>query len=150
MNNLEERVQKLNDLITKNYDAEAGYKKAAEMVEDTQLKTFFNNQAKNRYDFGHALKDEIKMVGGEVDKGTSFKGDAHRAWMSVKDTFSSNDSKAILEEVIRGEETAVNEYQEILKEATLAPTTQQLLQDQVASVQTALADARSLDAWEAK
>lgn len=150
MNNLEERVKKLNELITKNYDAEAGYKKAAEIVDDNQLKQFFTNQAQARYDFGHSLKDEIKMVGGEVKKGTSFTGDAHRAWMSIKDTFSANDSKAMLEEVIRGEEAAVEEYQEILQKQTLAPTTQDLLQKQVTSVQSALADARSLDAWEAK
>ncbi len=150
MNNLEERVQKLNELIEKNYDAEAGYKKAAELVENNQLKQFFTNQAKARYDFGHALKDEIKMVGGEVKKGTSFTGDAHRTWMSIKDTFSANDSKAMLEEVIRGEEASVEEYQEILQKQTLAPTTQELLQKQVTSVQSALADARSLDAWETK
>jgi len=151
MNNLEKNIKRLNELITKNYDAEEGYKKAADLVaSDTQLQQFFKDQAQNRYDFGHALKTEIKSVGGEVDKGTSVTGDLHRAWMTIKDTFSSNDSKAMLEEVVRGEEAAVEEYRDILDEATLAPTTQSLLQKQVASVQTALSNARSLDAWEAK
>jgi len=151
MNNLEKNIKRLNELITKNYDAEEGYKKAADLVDgDAQLKQFFKDQAQNRYDFGHALKTEIKSVGGEVDKGTSVTGDLHRAWMTIKDTFSSNDSKAMLEEVVRGEEAAVEEYRDILDEATLAPTTQSLLQKQVASVQTALSNARSLDAWEAK
>jgi len=151
MNNLEKNIKRLNELITKNYDAEEGYKKAADLVAgDTQLQQFFKDQAQNRYDFGHALKTEIKSVGGEVDKGTSVTGDLHRAWMTIKDTFSSNDSKAMLEEVVRGEEAAVEEYRDILDEATLAPTTQSLLQKQVASVQTALSNARSLDAWEAK
>ena len=70
--------------------------------------------------------------------------------MSIKDTFSGNDSKAMLEEVIRGEEAAVEEYREILKETTLPPTTQSIISDQVNSIQGALADARSLDAWEEK
>lgn len=150
MNKLEERVQKLNELITKNYDAEEGYKKAADLVEDAQLKSFFRDQAKNRYDFGHSLKDEIKMVGGEVKKGTSVTGDLHRTWMSIKDAFSGNDEKAMLEEVIRGEKASVEEYRDILKDTELAPTTKELLTKQVDSVQGALAKARTLDAWEDK
>ncbi|MGJ8665666.1 MAG: ferritin-like domain-containing protein [Patiriisocius sp.] len=150
MDNVKKLTNQLNELLTKNYDAEAGYKKAADLVEGSQLKTYFQSQAKNRYDFGHALKSEIKGIGGEVDKGTSLKGDAHRTWMSIKDTFSATDNKAMLEEVVRGEEAAVEEYQEILKEATLAPTTQKLIKNQVTSIQEALANARSLDAWAEK
>jgi len=147
MNNLEKLNDRLNDLITKNYDAEKGYEKAAELVEDTQLRAFFKNQAKSRYDFGHSLKSEIKSTGGDVDKGTSLKGDVHRAWMSVKDTFTGTDGKAMLEEVIRGEETAVEEYKEVLQDTTLAPTTQKMINSQVESIQSALAKARTLDAW---
>ena len=148
MNNLEELNNKLNNLITKNYDAEKGYKKAADLVKDPQLEEFFKSQAQNRYDFGHALKAEIKSTGGDVDKGTSVTGDLHRAWMSVKDTFSANDRKAMLEEVVRGEEAAVEEYREILNEATLPPTTQSIIKNQIDSIQGALANARSLEAWE--
>ena len=150
MNNLEKLNSKLNDLVTKNYDAEKGYKQAADLAESTQLKAFFKNQAQNRYDFGHALKAEIKSTGGDVDKGTSFTGDAHRAWMSIKDAFSANDDKAMLQEVVRGEEEAVEEYQEVMRETQLAPTTQDLLKKQVHSVQSALSKARTLEAWEEK
>jgi uncharacterized protein (TIGR02284 family) len=120
-------IDRLNDLITKNYDAEKGYEKTAALVEDSQLSTFFKHQAKSRYDFGHVLKAEIKSTGGDIDKGTGIKGDLHRAWMSVKDTFTGTDGKATLEGVINGEETAVAEYKEVLQEATLAPTTQKVM-----------------------
>merc|ERR1711974_557282 len=102
----EKMSNKLNELLTKNYDAEAGYKKAAEIVENPQLKQFFETQAQHRYDFGYELKTEIRNVGGTPDKGTSFTGDAHRTWMSMKDTFTSSDEENILEEVKRGEKTA--------------------------------------------
>ena len=59
MKNSEKMTYKLNELLTKNYDAEAGYKKAAEMVSQPQLKQFFETQAQHRYDFGHELKTEI-------------------------------------------------------------------------------------------
>ena len=52
----EKMSNKLNELLEKNYDAEKGYKKAAENVENTKLKQFFNEQAQKRYDFGHEIK----------------------------------------------------------------------------------------------
>ena len=47
----EEMSNKLNELLEKNYDAEKGYKKAAEIVDSPKLKSFFEEQAQNRYDF---------------------------------------------------------------------------------------------------
>ena len=93
----------LNELLTKNYDAEAGYKLAEENVKDNTLKEYFGRKAKERYDFGHQIKNEIKVYGESPDKGTSVAGDAHRLWMNVKSTISKNSEEAILEETIRGE-----------------------------------------------
>ena len=70
----EQVSNKLNELLKKNYDAEAGYKQAAENVKNSQLKSYFENRAKDRYDFGHQLKNEIKSFGQEPDKGTSISG----------------------------------------------------------------------------
>lgn len=63
--------EKLNDLLENTYDAERGFKKAADNVEDKHLKRFFAGKAQERYDFGHALKSEIKQFGQKVDKGDS-------------------------------------------------------------------------------
>ncbi len=69
----EDVAKKLNSLLEKNYDSEKGYQMAAENVKNPQLKEFFNQRAKERYDFGHELKSEIKSFGQEPDKGTSLK-----------------------------------------------------------------------------
>lgn len=127
MSYTKEVSQKLNDLLTKNYDAEAGYKLAKEQVDSTRLQNFFDTQAQERYNFGHELKEEIRSYGEEVDKGTSLKGDAHRAWMNLKSTFTSDNEEAILEEAIRGEKTAVEEYNSVISETTLPPSTKNIL-----------------------
>ncbi len=142
----ERMSNKLNELLTKNYDAEAGYKKAAEIVENPQLKQFFETQAQARYDFGHELKTEIRNTGGTPEKGTSFKGDAHRTWMSIKDTFTSNDEENILEEVTRGEKAAVNEYQEVILDTTLPPTTKGILTKQVSNIESTLQNVKNFEA----
>ncbi|WP_127846508.1 ferritin-like domain-containing protein [Psychroflexus aestuariivivens] len=129
---------KLNELLEKNYDAEAGYIAAKENVKNSNLKNFFKERATDRYDFGHELKDEIKSYGEEPDKGTSWKGEAHRAWMNLKSTFSSNSDDAILQEAIRGEKAALEDYNKIIQNADLTPSTKKVLEKQRDSVQSAL------------
>lgn len=141
----EKMSNKLNDLLTKNYDAEAGYKLAHDNVEDSALKEYFNRRAKERYDFGHQLKNEIASYGEMPDKGTSLKGDLHRAWMNVKSTVSGNDEEAILEETIRGEKAAIEEYKDVLNEPNLPPTTENILKTHLDTIKSALKEVRSFE-----
>ncbi|MAP53801.1 PA2169 family four-helix-bundle protein [Altibacter sp.] len=141
----EKMSNKLNELLEKNYDAEKGYKKAAEIVDNAKLKQFFESQAQNRYDFGHELKSEIRNYGETPEKGTSTAADMHRTWMDIKSTFTSNDEEAILNEVQRGEKKAVEEYDEVINDITLPPTTQTLLTKQRESIKSALQSAKNFE-----
>ena len=141
----EEVGEKLNDLLEKTYDAEKGFKKAAENTDNPGLKSYFDGKAQQRYDFGHALKSEIKSFGQEVDKGDSLTGKAHRAWMDVKALFSSDDDEAMLEEAIRGEKAAVEEYEDVLKEISLPSSTSTLLKSQKQAIESGLSTIKSLE-----
>lgn len=147
MNNQEKMINHLNDLLTKNYDAEAGYKLAADNVDNTDLRSFLEARAQSRYDFGHALKEEITKLGDTPDKGTSMKGDLHRAWMNLKDAFSSGDS-ATYSECVRGEEAFVEEYEECLNDReNLPPTVVDLVESQLAEAQKALLEVKALEGF---
>ena len=126
----QELNDKLNLLIARNYDAEKGFKEAMEDVNDEMLKQYFNINASQRYDFGHELKEEIKKENGEIEKGSTLLGDAHRAWMDVKSMIAGNDTEAILEECKRGEEKAINDYEEVLSETELTPSARKVVQQQ--------------------
>lgn len=134
----EEVGEKLNDLLEKTYDAEKGFKKAAKNVENAGLKSYFQGKAQERYDFGHALKAEIKEFGQMVDKGDSFASKAHRSWMDLKSLFSSDDEEAMLEEAITGEKKAVEEYEDILKDTNLPASTLTLLRQQKTAIESGL------------
>ncbi|MCF4100245.1 PA2169 family four-helix-bundle protein [Gillisia sp. M10.2A] len=134
----EDVAGKLNELLEKNYDAEKGYKFAAEQVKDVKLKLFFEERAKERYDFGHELKTEIRSFGEAPEKGSSLKGDIHRSWMNLKTTFSSDKEESVLEEAIRGEKAAVEEYNDILKNANIPASTGNILIKQRDSIKAAL------------
>ncbi len=141
----EEVADKLNNLLEKNYDTEKGYKYAAENVENPELKSFFNERAQERYDFGHELKSEIRNFGESPEKGSSFTGDVMRSWMNLKTHISSNKEEAILEETVRGEKAAVDEYNEVMKEVDMPPSTQNVLLKQRNAITAALNKVKSLE-----
>lgn len=144
MNNQEKLINHLNGLLTRNYDAEAGYKQAADKVDNKNLKGYLESKAKNRYDFGHALKEEIKKLGGEPQKGTSIVADFHRVWLGLKDALTSGD-KAIYEEAVRGEESFVKEYEELLKDREhLPPSVVEVVQEQHNLAKSSLNELKAL------
>ncbi|MGI9527403.1 MAG: ferritin-like domain-containing protein [Weeksellaceae bacterium] len=144
MDNQEKLIKHLNDLLTKNYDAEAGYKLAAEKVENKNLRGYLESKAQNRYDFGHELKEEIKKLGGTPNKGTSIQGNLHRAWLGLKDALTKGD-KAIYEEAVRGEQTFVDEYEEVLKDREHLPqSVVELVQEQHNMAKSSLNEIKAL------
>ncbi|MEO9571220.1 MAG: PA2169 family four-helix-bundle protein [Polaribacter sp.] len=129
---------KLNELLEKNYDAEKGYLNSAENVDSTTLKIFFKRRASERSQFAKDLRTEILSYGQIPEDNGSFKGTMHRNWMSLKSLFSSNNEEAILEEAIRGEKASFDEYEEILKEDSFAPSTRKMLEQQKQKIQAAI------------
>ncbi|MDO6519589.1 conserved hypothetical protein [Zobellia uliginosa] len=139
MSTYSEEVQtKLNNILEKTYDAEKGFKKAAEHAKSTDLKTFFKRKADERYSFGHDLKTEIVRYGQDFEKGGSTTGAMHRSWMDVKAWFSADNDEAMLEEAITGEKAAIDEYREVLKEVSLPSSTTTLLTQQMNKISTDL------------
>ncbi len=118
---------KLNDLLEKTHDAEKGFNKAAKNTNHTYLKNYFQRKAQERNRFGQELKEEINSFAEDIDGGGSFAGVAHRAWMDIKALFSMDNDESMLEEAIRGEEAALEEYNDILNETSLPFSTQGIL-----------------------
>lgn len=145
MSHSNEISKKLNELLEKNYDAEKGFKNAAEDVKNERLKRFFKEKAQQRYDFGHELKSEIRNFGETPDKGTSFKGDAHRMWMDLKTALSSDNEEAVLEEAIRGEKAAVEDYNKVIGKSELPPSTANLLLKQRNAIERTLNEVKDLE-----
>lgn len=141
----EEVGKKLNDLLEKTYDAEKGFKKASENVEHSGLKMYFENKAQERYNFGHELKSELKAFNQDIDKGGSFTGAVHRTWMDVKSLFSADNEESMLEEAIRGEKAAIDEYQDVLNETSLPSSTKSLLTTQKTTIENGLTNIQTLE-----
>ncbi len=103
----EKTESKLNDLIEKAYDAEKGFKKVAEHVDNPQLKSFFNEKARRRSGYVNELSNSLRKTGMKVtDKDGSFSGSMHRTWIDTKAFFSMDNDESMLEEVKKWRKTS--------------------------------------------
>lgn len=126
-------VEVLNDLIRINRDRIAGYEKAVENVEegDAVLRTLFYQLSDESQKLKEELADEVRSYGGEPADDTTMSGKIYRAWMEVKDTFSSDDAKSALEACEYGEDAAQKAYAEALEESKDFPDkVRRIIQDQ--------------------
>lgn len=135
----------LNDLLEKNYDAERGYRSAAENVKNARLSDFLLQNADIRQGFAVDLAEEILELGGKPVSDSSTLSDLHRAWISFKSALSANEEEAILNECIRGEEAALNDYNQALKSERLDDSTTVLLEDHRGQIVLAISELENLE-----
>lgn len=116
---IKEIEDSLNDIIQKNEDAIKGYVKAAENAEDLGLKSYFETKASERRIFLTELKAAAPALKTRDELDGSAAGALHRTWMDVKAFFSGDNDEAMLEEAIRGDKAAIDEYNEVLADTHL-------------------------------
>lgn len=134
--------KKLNELLTKNYDAEKGYINAINEVDSVTVKDFFKRMAEQRSKFARELRTEILTYGHIPEDTGSVAGILHRNWMSLKSTFTSNNEEAILKETLRGEKASLEEYNELLADTTFPPKLKELLRKQRNAIESAINSVR--------
>jgi len=104
----------LNELIETSKDGEEGFRKAAQDARDPELKSLFSACAKRCANGARELQQVVRANGGDPERSGSVAGALHRGWMSVKESMTSRDDKAILEECERGEDYAKGQYKKAL------------------------------------
>src|SRR3954454_20416538 len=123
----------LQNLIETCRDGETGYLHAAGLADDSQLKSYFQQQSLERARFRVELTDAITRLGG-VDPDTSGSSAAllHRAWFELKGDFGGGDH-TLLESVEHGEDSAKHAYESALEKA-LPSGIDELVRNQYARV----------------
>lgn len=141
----EEIVDQLEEILEKNRDAEKGYAKAAENAKSRSLKSYFEKKSSERKKFNQELKSKMIASYDEIDDEGSFTGTIHRAWMDVKALFSGDNDEAMLEEAIKGDKAAVEEYDDILEEGNLPVDISQCISKQKMQIRNDLNKIRTLE-----
>ena len=127
----------LNDLIETCKDGQHGFATAAKDAKDAELERVFSQYAAQRGNYIRELQQRVRALGGDPDKHGSVSGTLHRGWINIKAAVSSNEPHAVLAECERGEDSAVANYRNALKESELELESINLVQRQAAGVQEA-------------
>jgi uncharacterized protein (TIGR02284 family) len=131
----EKNIEVLNDLIKINNDRIAGYEKAAENIDQSEvmLKTLFYQLAEESVEFKRELSERVSGMGATPANDTTAPGKVYRLWMDIKSTFSGKDKKSTLEACEFGEDAAQRAYKMALEDRDELPfSIVQLIEDQKA------------------
>lgn len=132
-----EAISTINSLIETLKDGEKGFKEASEAVKDPQLKSLFEQYSQQRHRFASELQAQAQNLGeSKPEKSSSAAGAMHRAWINLKSAVTSGDDKAILSECERGEDSAVQEYQEAVQDG-LTGTAREIVSRQYTEIKSA-------------
>ena len=110
----DEIISTLNGLIETCKDGEKGFREAAEGVDDSRLRSLFEQYSQQRGEFARELQFEVTSLGGSPEKSGSISGAMHRGWINMKSAVTGKDRKGIIAEAERGEDSAVKTYREAL------------------------------------
>lgn len=112
-------IDTLNDLIETCKDGEYGFRSCAEHAHSTTLKALLSRHADECRQGAAELQALVAQRGGRAEDSGSATGALHRGWVSLKGTLAGHSDVAMLEEVERGEDVAIERYRDVLQRATL-------------------------------
>lgn len=119
----------LSHLVDICENGERGFLAAADHVSNPKLKALFTELSKERAGFRTALMPHLQRLGGRNDPGGTSAGSLHRGWIGLKSLVSGHSDHAVVTEAERGDQLAIDAYQEALG-GMLPPTVIDLIEQQ--------------------
>jgi uncharacterized protein (TIGR02284 family) len=107
-------ITTLNDLIETCRDGINGFRTAADGVTSSIAKEVFLSRVHLIEKGLGDLDVAVQRLGGEPIEHGHPAASVHRAWINIKSAVMARDDNAIIDEVVRGEEVAVQHYRDAL------------------------------------
>ena len=125
-------IEILNDLVEINNDRIVGYEKAIRELkeEDEDLKVLFLNMIDESRQARLDLGNEVQVLGGVMEQGTTASGKIYRAWMDVRALFSGHDRHSVLANCHKGEDAAQGAYKSALESDSLPSHLREMIENQ--------------------
>lgn len=125
-------IEILNDLVEINNDRIVGYEKAIKELkeEDEDLKILFLNMIDESRQARLDLGNEVQVLGGVMEGGTTNSGKIYRVWMDVRALFSGHDRHSVLANCHKGEDAAQVAYKTALESDSLPEHLREMIGEQ--------------------
>ncbi|QFP77537.1 PA2169 family four-helix-bundle protein [Deinococcus sp. AJ005] len=144
MMNNEQAIDKLQYLLGTLRDGEKGFAQAADHADAPDLKTLFTERSRQRATLAGEVVTKIQSMGGDADKGGSVGAALHRTWLNVRDAMTGKGDYAVVAEAERGEDVAIQNYQDVLNETELPADLRSFVDGQYAQVKASHDQIRDL------
>jgi uncharacterized protein (TIGR02284 family) len=133
----------VNDLIETCKDGEYGFRTSADVLKNSTTQQAFMRRAEECHNAALELQALVTELGGKAEDTGTTAGAMHRGWVAVKGTLTGYSDLAILEEVERGEDSALKAYRQAL-DKDLPPTVRAVIEGQYQGVKRNHDQMRSL------
>jgi uncharacterized protein (TIGR02284 family) len=110
-NETKEVVSVLEDLIETCEDGINGFRAAADAVHNLDAKALFESRVARIRGAEDDLRAAVRRLGGDPPDHGHVAAPLHRGWINLKSAITGHDDDAIVAEVERGEDYAVQRYQ---------------------------------------
>ena len=141
-------TEKVNDklqyLLGTLRDGEKGFSEAAEHATDASLKQMFQSRSAQRGEMARSIEAQLNQNGQQPKESGSVGAALHRTWLGVRDALTGQDDNAVVAETLRGEDAALKNYQDVLKETDLLGSIRTMVEQQYSQIQASEQEMNSL------
>ena len=128
---------RVQDVLTRYVDSRDGYLQAATLVAQPGLAESFRLIAQRRDVIASRVAALIQEQGAKADEGGSIEAGVHRWWIRVRDKMSEQETDAILNECVRGEEELERTLQAAIEDEHTSEEHRAIFRDAVGEVRLA-------------
>lgn len=130
---LNKKVHDLSHLIQICKAGEYGFRQAADELATKEHRTLALSTAFKRHEFATALENQVEKFGATPPEHATVQAGIHRFWMNVRHVMNQRNDAVVLDECRRGEESALEAYQDIF-EAKSLPEIEEMLRAQFMNI----------------
>ena len=138
-----DRIDALKHLHTRMHDSIDGYETAVERTESPYLKGVMQDMIQRRRTDMARVHSSLNQEGIEVSHDGSALAGIHRAFLSLKDAVTGSGDEAVLNEIVRGEETLLDAYDKALEATGAGDAEYPWLREQYEGLQAKIAEFRN-------
>ena len=138
-----DREHALSHLYTRLIDSRDGYKSALERTDSPYLKGVMTDMIDRRTRNAAQIKQFLAGMGHETSDDGSTLAAAHRGFLKLKDSVTGAGDEAVLNEILRGEESLHEAYDDALKAGSATDPEHAFLREQHESLKVKIEEFRA-------
>jgi uncharacterized protein (TIGR02284 family) len=127
-------IKTLNSLIETTLDSADGYAEAAKDAKSPTLASLFRDRSLERRQVVSTLQEHVRRLGGKPEDDGTVLASAHRMFVNLRSSLTSDDNKAVVDEVERGEDHIKSKFEAAMRDDDVSTDSKAVITDVYTSV----------------